>query len=83
MDWTRNPLNLAHGLTVNSDLDWHRTGLITLRAEPYLVIRYPGPRYTALYGPQCSRVILGQGLETADAAKAICDQHRQKEAEAP
>jgi len=37
-----------------------------------------GPRYTALHGPQCSREILGQGLETADAAKAICEAHRQK-----
>lgn len=83
MDWTRNPLNLAHGPTVNSSLDWQRTGLITLRAEPYLIIRYPGPRYTALHGPQCLREILGQGLETADAAKAICEDHRQKKAEAP
>ena len=56
-------------------LAWHRTGLITLRAEPYLIVRYPGPRYTALHGPQCSREILGQGLETADAAKAICEAH--------
>mgnify|MGYP003480286730 FL=1 len=75
--------NLAHGQIVNSDLVWQRTGLITLRCEPYLVIKYPGPRYTALHGPQCSREILGQGLETADAAKALCAQHRQKNPGAP
>ena len=70
--------NLAHGQIVNSDLVWQRTGLITLRCEPYLVIKYPGPRYTALHGPQCSREILGQGLETADAAKAICEAHNER-----
>lgn len=63
-------------------LDWHRTGKITLRCEPYLIIRF-STGYTALHGPQCSREILGQGLETADAAKAICDQHRQKNPGAP
>ena len=64
-------------------LEWTRTGKITLRAGDYLIIRYPGPRYTALHGPQCAREILGQGLESADAAKSICSMHRQKEAEAP
>ena len=63
-------------------LDWHRTGKITLRCEPYLIIRF-STGYTALHGPQCSREILGQGLESADAAKALCAIHSQKEAEAP
>ena len=63
-------------------LEWKRTGKITMRADDYLIIRFP-TGYTALHGPQCAREILGQGLETADAAKALCDQHRQKEAEAP
>lgn len=58
-----------------SELAWIRTGKITLRADPYLVIKYPGPRYTALHGPQCAREILGQGIETADAAKAVCAKH--------
>jgi hypothetical protein len=70
-----------HGLILTMEhsepLAWKRTGKITLRAEPYLVIRYPGPRYTALHGPQCSREILGKGLETADAAKAVCEAHKE------
>ena len=79
-----NRKSLEHGQIVNSEpLAWHRTGLITLRAESYLIIKYPGPRYTALYGPQCAREILGQGLETAEAAKAVCAQHRQKNPGAP
>ena len=83
MDWTQNPLNLAHGQTVNSDpLSWKRTGKITMRTDDYLIIRFQ-TGYTALHGPQCAREILGQGLESADAAKALCAQHRQKEAEAP
>ena len=65
-----------------SELEFIRTGKITLRCETYLIVRYPGPRYTALHGPQCDREILGQGLETADAAKVVCEAHRQKEAEA-
>jgi hypothetical protein len=63
-------------------LDWNRTGKITLRCEPYLIIRFQ-TGYTALHGPQCAREILGQGLETADAAKAICEAHRQKNPGAP
>ena len=59
-----------------------RTGKITLRCEPYLIIRF-STGYTALHGPQCAREILGQGLETADAAKAICEAHRQKNPGAP
>ena len=58
-------------------LDWHRTGKITLRCEPYLIIRF-STGYTALHGPQCAREILGQGLESADAAKAICEAHERE-----
>ena len=61
---------------MDSDLQWVRTGKITLRAGEYLIIRYPGPRYMALHGPQSARMTLGQGLETADAAKAVCEAHR-------
>jgi hypothetical protein len=67
---------------VDIKLAWIRTGKITLRAEPYLIIRF-STGYTALYGPQTQRVTLGHGLESADAAKALCDQHRQKNPGAP
>ena len=63
-------------------LEWTRTGKITMRADDYLIIRF-STGYTALHGPQCAREILGQGLESADAAKALCAIHSQKEAEAP
>ena len=63
-------------------MDWKRTGKITMRADDYLIIRFSSG-YTALHGPQCAREILGQGLESADAAKALCDQHRQKNPGAP
>lgn len=58
-------------------LAWIRTGKITLRCEPYLIIRF-STGYTALHGPQCEREILGQGLENADAAKAVCEAHKEK-----
>lgn len=45
-----------------------------MRADDFLIIRYP-TGYTALHGHQCSREILGQGLETAAEAKAICEAH--------
>jgi len=65
-------------------LEFTRTGKITMRCELYLIIRYPDQggqrRYTALYGPQSDRVTLAQGLPTLDAAKAACEQHRQKNA---
>ena len=67
-------------MPIISDLAWKRTGKITLRAEPYLIIRYP-TGYTALHGPQCAREILGQGLDSADAAKALCDAHKKAPAE--
>ena len=73
-----------------ANLTWRRTGKITLRSEPidaggqYLIIKYPangaGPRYTSLSGPQTARVTLGQGLSSSDAAKAVCEAHRQEKA---
>lgn len=75
----RNPLNLAHGLIVNFEpLSWKRTGKITMRSEPYLIIRYP-THYAALHGPQTQRVTIGQ-YPDAEAAKTACEQHRQKNA---
>ena len=61
-------------------LTWKRTGKITLRAADYLIIKYPGPRYTALHGPQTARTTLGIGLASAEMAKDVCEAHRQKEA---
>lgn len=58
-------------------LEWKRTGKITMRADDYLIIRFP-TGYTALHGPQCAREILGQGLESADRAKDICEAHKEK-----
>lgn len=54
-------------------LDWRRTGKITLRADPYLVIRYPS-HYLALYGPQTARETIGRYDTAADAKKA-CQRH--------
>ena len=48
-----------------------------MRTDDYLIIRFQ-TGYTALHGPQCAREILGQGLETADAAKAICEAHNER-----
>lgn len=62
-------------MMISEPLPWKRTGKITLRAEPYLIIRYPGPRYMALHGPQTDRVTLAQGLPTAAEAKAVCEAH--------
>ena len=64
-------------MQTETSLEWKRTGKITMRCEPYLIIRF-STGYTALHGPQCSREILGQGLETADAAKAICEAHKER-----
>ena len=69
-------------MALSDPLAFKRTGRITLRSDPYLIIRFQ-TGYTALHGPQCDREILGQGLESADAAKALCDQHRQKNPGAP
>lgn len=62
---------------MDTSLAWVRTGKITLRSEPYLIIRF-STGYIALYGPQCSREILGQGIESADRAKDICAAHSTK-----
>jgi hypothetical protein len=59
---------------VNSDLQWKRTGKITVRAEPYLIMRF-STGYHALYGPQCARETLGIH-PTAEEAKACCESHR-------
>ena len=70
-------------MTSNDDtgpIVWRRTGKITLRAEPYLIVSYPGPRYMALYGPKTERVTLGIGLPSAEAAKAVCQAHKEKAA---
>jgi hypothetical protein len=71
--------NLPHGYQmINSNpLVFARTGKITLRAGDYLIIKYPGPRYTALHGPQTQRVTLAQGLESAEAAKQACEAHKE------
>jgi len=62
------------GRIVNSDINWRRTGKITLRAEPYLIMRF-STGYHSLYGPQCARETLGI-YPTADDAKACCEAHR-------
>lgn len=59
---------------------WGRTGKITMRSGEYLIIKYPGPRYMALHGPQTARVTLGAGLPSAEAAKVICEQHQKIDA---
>jgi len=65
-------------------LTFKRTGKITIRAGDYLIIKYPdqgnGQRYTALHGPQTARTTLGIGLPSAEAAKAVCEQHRREKA---
>lgn len=56
-------------------LAFKRTGRITLRAEPYLIMRLPGnPPYLALYGPQCARITIGR-YDTAGEAQAACQGH--------
>jgi len=56
-------------------LTWKRTGKITLRAEPYLIMRLPGnPPYLALYGPQCARITIGR-YDTSAEAQAACQGH--------
>lgn len=56
-------------------LAFKRTGKITLRAEPYLIMRLPAaPPYLALYGPQCSRITIGR-YHTSAEAQAACQDH--------
>ena len=60
-------------------LEWKRTGRITLRAEPYLIMRLPGnPPYLALYGPQCARSTIGR-YDTATEAQKACQEHSDAE----
>jgi hypothetical protein len=59
-----------------SELVWKRTGKITLRCEPYLIIRYP-TRYTALHGEIGKRDVLGH-YPDAEGAKNACIEHQQK-----
>jgi hypothetical protein len=75
----RHPLGLIE--MVSEPLQWKRTGKITLRCEPYLIMRF-STGYTALYGPQCERVTIGI-YPTAAEAQNACAEHRQKETEAP
>jgi hypothetical protein len=61
--------------SVTTQLTWRRTGKITLRAEPYLIMRLPGnPPYLALYGPQCARITIGR-YDTATEAQKACQGH--------
>ena len=56
------------------ELDWERTGEITLRSEPYLIIKY-SRKYQALYGDPAKREVLGD-FSSADEAKSACEKHR-------
>lgn len=56
-------------------MDWKRTGSITLRSDPYLIIKLiADQQYLALYGPQLARTDLGRH-STAEDAKAACEAH--------
>jgi len=56
-------------------LTWKRTGPITLRSEPYLILRLIAePRYLALYGPQTARITIGR-YNTAAEAQQACQKH--------
>lgn len=58
-----------------SDLTWKRTGKITMRCEPYLIMRLiADPKYLALYGPQTARSTIGRYLTAPEAQKA-CQSH--------
>ena len=61
------------------ELTWKRTGKITLRAEPYLIMRF-STGYHALHGPQCARTTLGI-YPTVEAAKTVCEAHRESQQE--
>jgi hypothetical protein len=64
-------------LTINSKpLEFKRTGKITMRCEPYLIIKFI-THYMALYGNPAEREIIGK-YPTANDAKAACEAHRQK-----
>jgi len=57
-----------------AELYWKRTGKITMRSEPYLIIKY-SKKYQALYGDPGTREIVGD-FESADEAKSACEKHR-------
>ena len=58
-----------------AELTWRRTGKITLRSEPYLIMRLPGnPPYLALFGPQTARSTIGR-YDTAAEAQKACQEH--------
>lgn len=57
-------------------MEWKRTGPITLRSDPYLIIKLiADPQYLALYGPALARTDIGRH-STADDAKACCEAHK-------
>ena len=59
-----------------TQLTWKRTGEITMRAEPYLIIRYPGSRYACFVRDAKGGLSpLAYGLPSAEAAKAVCEEH--------
>jgi hypothetical protein len=58
-------------------LEFKRTGKITMRCEPYLIIKYPRSRYMALYGPQTNRMTIGI-YPDAKTAQEACEAHRKK-----
>lgn len=66
---------------MSDDLQWTRTGKITMRSEPWLIIRYPA-HYAALYGPPGDREVLGF-YQSAKGAQRACEKHRQKNAREP
>lgn len=62
---------------MQSQLEWKRTGKITLRTPcgKYLIMRLPGnPPYLALYGPQTARSTIGR-YDTATEAQQACQSH--------
>jgi len=64
-------------LMINSKpLEFKRDGKITIRCEPYLIIKFI-THYLALYGKPAEREIIGK-YQTADDARAACEAHRQK-----
>lgn len=71
-----------HGLKqmqINSEkLTWKRTGKITMRAEPYLIMRLP-THYLAMYGQKTERITIGK-YPDAETAKTACEEYRQKNA---
>ena len=67
-------------MQTETSLAFKRTGKITLRCEPYLIIRFP-TGYTALAGLPGERSILGH-YPDSEAAQRACESHRQKKPQA-